>query len=259
MDSSQEPAATLILSGFKRLDADDGVLHRGRVTLLAGVPSVGKSALAISMILGACQPEEAAAVYFTSFYENGDLLLRLLASAGGREPARSSQRGHGIGPFVEQAARRGLYLQPQGGLVHPCDEVAEKAREVARQAPGLVALAIDPLPSVSPITRVGTEDRRRNLLGLRELAHELDIAVLLISALPRQLVEADDGRPRLRHLLATGIDPSLVDTALLLHRPALHRARAPRELAEVEVHHGDEEHWRLVTLRYRAEERSCLD
>jgi replicative DNA helicase len=242
---------TMVSTGFPELDAGEGVLHRGKLSVLAGAPSTGKSALAMAMMLGACAPAEAAAVCFTSFYENGDLLLRLLASTGGVAPARSSQRRHGILAFREQLLRRGLHLHQAGGIVRPCDVVAEQARAVARQSPGLNALVIDPLLTSTPGMRAGSAERRATVVGLQELAAELDIAVLAVVAL-----EGDGGeaRPDRTRLGALGFEDGLVDTELLLHRPAAFTRRAPPGLAEVAIHRASDPEPRLATLRYLPDE-----
>jgi replicative DNA helicase len=258
MDSSGVSPGTTVLCGFERLDACGGVLHRGQVTVLAGAPAIGKSALSIGMMLGACAGERDAAAYFTSFYENGDLLLRLMARASGLAPARSSQRRHGIAAFAEQAQRRGLHLLQGGGLVRQSEVVSEKAREVIRRSPNLCALAIDPLLTSTPSMRDGAKERRETLLGLRGLARELNLAVLLVSALPRTLLEADDMRPSPQHLRSVGLDLETADTTMLLHRPALFSPRAPQELAEVAIYHRGEEEPRLASLRY-FEDSCCFD
>lgn len=251
MTSTAERDPTLVRTGFRRLDQGRGVLHRGRVTLLAGAPSMGKSALAMGMILGACEPESAAAVYFTSFYENGDLLLRLLAATGGVAPARNSQRQHGITAFAEQAQRRGLYLLQGGGIVRQAEQIASLARAAVSRNPGMVALAIDPLLNGSPGTRVGQDERRATLVGIRQIAVELDIAVLLVVALQRSQSPGDGKRPDRAQLPWYGFEPGVADTELLLYRPSIFQPLAPPALAEVTIHQQGEEGHRLVSLRYR--------
>lgn len=258
MESTEGAGSTVIRTGIERLDTGGGVLRRGSVTVLAGAPKMGKSALAIRMILGTCAPKEAAAAYFTSFYENGDLLLRQLARSGGREPARSSQRRHGVAVFAEQALRRGLHLYQGGGLVQQCEVVSERSREACAKSPGLVAVAVDPLLINTTATRYGVEERRRTLQGLGELARELDVAVLLIIALSRQVLDAEDKRPSLQLLRGAGVSFDEVDCAMLLHRPAAYTTRAPVELAEVEIHRDSEGPGRLVSLRYRRGE-ACFE
>jgi replicative DNA helicase len=254
METTEGAVGTVVPTGIERLDAGGGVLHRGSVTVLAGAPKMGKSALAISMILGACAPQGAAAAYFTSFYENGDLLLRQLARAGGREPARSSQRRHGVAAFAEQALRRGLHLYQGGGLVQQCEVVSNKSREAFAKSPGLAAVAVDPLLINTTATRYGVEERRRTLLGLGQLARELDVAVLLIIALSRQVLSAEDRRPSLQLLRGAGVSFEEVDCAMLLHRPAAYTSTAPNELAEVEIHRDVEGPGRLVSLCYRSDD-----
>jgi replicative DNA helicase len=258
MEPSADAASAVVLTGFERLDTLGGVLHRGRVTVLAGASAMGKSALAIGMILGACAPDDAAAAYFTSFYENGDLLLGQLARAGGVEPARSSQRRHGVAVFAEQALRRHLHLFQGGGLVQQCEVVAQNTRLALERSPGLVAVGVDPLLINTTATRFGVEERRRTLQGLKAMAQELELAVLLVITLPRSSGEGEKARPTLQQLRGAGVGFDEVDTALLLHRPAAYTNVAPQELAEVEVHHGPEGPARLVSMRYRVDQ-ACFE
>jgi replicative DNA helicase len=252
MDPSVERAKTLVRTGYHRLDRGGGVLHRGHLTVLAGAPSMGKSALAMGMILGVCEPEESTAVYFTSFYENGDLLLRLLAATGGVSPARASQRCHGIGAFVEQALRRGLYLHQGAGLMCQSSQVAAQARDAAQRSPGLAALAIDPLLTCTPAMRAGPEERRATIESIRELALELNVAVLLVVALPSSVKGA---RPKRTQLRSLGFEPGIADTELLLHRPSVYQKLAPPALTEVVVYERGEDEPRLASLRYLPAER----
>lgn len=244
-------AGTSLSSGFPRLDECGGVLQRGKVTVLVGAPSMGKSALAMAMVLAASEPAGTAGAYFTSFYENGDLILRLLASTWGVRPARSSQRRHGIAVFAEQARERGLHLFQGGGLVRPCEVIRQRAHEALALSPGLAVLAVDPLLTYTPNMRDGASERRRTLAGMAVLAGELNVAVLLVATLPSASLKVADKRPRLEHLGLLGMSFEHVDTALLLHRPVAYTPRAPPELAELRVYTTEGEEPRLVSLRYR--------
>jgi replicative DNA helicase len=254
MPPARERAAARLRTGFRKLDAGPGVLHRGGVTVLAGASSVGKSALAMAMMLGACAPSGAAAACFTSFYENGDLLLRLLAETGGVAPARGSQRRYGIAAFTEQLRRRGLYLYQGGGIVRPCEVVAERAREAAARSDGLGMLVIDPLLTSTPAMRSGLAERRSTALALQELAVELDIAVLVVMAVETAASAGGEARPAREQLTPLGFEPGLASIEMLLHRPAIYTRMAPADLAEVEIHRPGAEHPQLVSLRYAPEE-----
>ena len=244
---SEEDAA--IRTGISRLDTHSGVLHRGCVTLLAGASGMGKSTMAINMALNARQPEGAAAAYFTSFYENGDLLLRLFAAVTGVEPSRSSLRGHGSSAFTELVRRWDIHLFPVGGLVLQHEAVDKGVNAALSHSPGLSLVVVDPVHTNSASAQYGKEDRRRTLLGFQQLAREHNVAVLLVTALSRTSHDTEATRPGLDHLRRRGLDLDLFDTVMLLHRPSLYTTRAPPELAEVSVHCTATGEHRLVSLR----------
>ncbi len=250
MCSSKKVEDRVVRTGIARLDADGGVLRRGKVTVLAGVSGMGKSTMAINMVLASLDPPKAAAAYFTSFYENGDLLLRLFANASGVEPARSSLRGRGSAGFADMARRRGLHLFPGGGLVQQHETVARSTAQAIALSPGLAMVAVDPVLTSPSNAQYGQDERRRTLEGFREVAREQNVAVLLVTAVSRTLLDDDKMRPSLRHLHRKGVALDLVDTALLLHRPAFYTPEAPQQLAEVAVHDMADGSERLVSLRF---------
>ncbi len=251
MTGFESPEGAAVQTGIARLDSNGGALHRGCVTLLAGAPGMGKSTMAINMALSAREPQGAAAGYFTSFYENGDLLLRLFATVSGVEPSRSSLRGQGSAGFTELVKRWDLHLFPVGGLVLQHEAVAEGTQQALAHSPGLALVVVDPVHTNSASAQYGKEDRRRTLCGFQELAREHNVAVLLVTALDRSLLDGEGMKPGLGHLRRRGLDLELFDTVLLLHRPAHYTPRAPPQLAELVVHRIASGEQRLVTLQVK--------
>lgn len=212
-------------TGMPGLDRQlGGGLHRQELTVLAGRPSAGKSALAQQWAVEVARRN--GRVYFASLeMHSGMVGTRALAAEAGIDSARlrgSPPLHPGDWTILSNAiGRMGRY----GGRVlvdsssRTMDRVISRVRAVhARDRVDLVV--IDYLQRCR--TPGHAADRNRALgeaaRGAKDLAMDLDCAVLLLSQLNR--AAAAGGRePALHDLRDTGELEQEADTVLILHRP----------------------------------------
>jgi replicative DNA helicase len=214
------PADT-VPSGFPSLDKLlGGGLRRGDLVVLGGDVGSGKSALALAIALRVAQQRRSAL-----FYSGEMLVERVLERAlaiEGRTRIDDLRRGTldevtraGVGaaairlrdelPVVER--------MPAGGVAAICDEVTAVR--------GVDLVLVDGLSSLLPGVRVTVEEEATAVRGLKQLALDARVAVLLTTSLPH-LAARDDRRPLLDDFGANGAVKERADVVLSLFREGMY-------------------------------------
>jgi replicative DNA helicase len=209
-----------IPTGIGRLDAAfGGGLKPGRLIVLGARPSVGKTSLAgqiASYVAGQGQRVLVLSQEMTA----GELVDRFIANAGSVHLGRlTTGRLDGdewsrISDAIEDLQRRSVFIDDTPALT--LQQIRAKARQVKRKH-GLALVVIDYLQLCS--SAGGAEKRHHQIeqisRGLKALAKELDITVLLLSQLNRASTERDE--PELSDLKESGAIEEDADAVLLLH------------------------------------------
>ena len=118
-----------------------------------------------------------------------------------------------------------LYVDQTGGL--SIGQVAARARRLKRQR-GLDLLVIDYLQLLQSSKRSGRDNRVQEITeittSLKALAKELNIPILALSQLSRQVEQRDDKRPQLSDLRESGSIEQDADIVLFVFREAYYHA-----------------------------------
>ncbi|MEY2690640.1 MAG: hypothetical protein RL375_4840 [Pseudomonadota bacterium] len=202
-----------------------GGLRRGELTVIGARPSMGKSALMLTI---ARNVAPAGPVLVCSLEDSEHMLVSRQVAAAGRvnladirrppEPGRAADAmWAGVSDGVEQLQSLRLFIDDQAALsIH---QVRRKALQVKRREGGLLLVVVDYLQLME-----GAGETRAHALaaiarGMKQLAKELRCAVLVLSQLSR---EADkmEGPPRLDHLAESGGIEQAADNIGLLWREA---------------------------------------
>ena len=217
-------------TGFHSLDGKlSGGFRRGNLIIIAGRPGMGKTALAGCVAFNAAS--SGVPTLFLSM-EMGDTELadRLIAIAG-RVPLDDILAGNMEGDagdrIVAGTARLHelpLVIDEQGGLSF--FDIASKARSVRRQH-GLGLLIIDYLQLAS-----GEGDTRNSQIegitrGLKALAKELQIPIIVLSQLNRKVEERPNKRPMLSDLRESGAIEQDADIVLMCYRDEYYNQSSP--------------------------------
>lgn len=237
---------------LRDLDRKLGGMSRGDLVILAGRPGMGKSAMILTMLRRAA--EQGYKSLFTSLEMNDVSLTQRMISdvifdAPGENLAYSFLRS---GRFHErlfekvQDAGRWLATLPirieqQGGMT--MSQIAARARQIKRKD-GLDILAIDHLDLVRPSGRYSGNkvyELGEITAAAKVLAKELDIVVVLLCQLSREVEKREDKRPQLSDLRSSGSIEQDADTVIFLFRKSYY-------LANSEPEHGTEDH-----LKWEAE------
>ena len=217
-------------TGFHSLDGKlSGGFRRGNLIIIAGRPGMGKTALAGCVAFNVAS--SGVPTLFLSM-EMGDTELadRLIAIAG-RVPLDDILAGNmegDVGDRIVAGTARlhelPLAIDEQGGLSF--FDIASKARSVRRQH-GLGLLIIDYLQLAS-----GDGDTRNSQIegitrGLKALAKELQIPIIVLSQLNRKVEERPNKRPMLSDLRESGAIEQDADIVLMCYRDEYYNQSSP--------------------------------
>lgn len=209
-------------TGIPKLDvAFNGGLRGGQVVVLAARPSVGKTSLALQILL-AVGADGGAGLMLSQEMTGGELAGRALAHGGGIRMDRLATGqldAEEWGALTEQErvfASLPVWVDDQPAL--RIVDIEAKARAIKREAGELRLVVIDYLQLCAAEASKGDARSRHHQIeaisrGIKALAKELDCCVLLLSQLNRS---AEDGEPELWHLKESGAVEEDADIVMLM-------------------------------------------
>ena len=233
-----------ISTGLMDMDRKLGGLHRSDLLILAGRPSMGKTSLATNIAFNVAKAYrrgtthdgrdgavEGGVVGFYSLEMSAEQLAARVLSEAAEVPSEQIRKGDmteaEFRRFVEAAKALEacpLYIDDTPAL--PISQLAARARRQKRTH-GLDLLIIDYLQLVRPAT---AKDSRVNEVseitqGLKAIAKELDIPVIALSQLSRQVENREDKRPQLSDLRESGSIEQDADVVMFVFREEYYKAR----------------------------------
>lgn len=239
-----------VTTGLRDLDSKLGGLHNSDLIILAGRPSMGKTALATNVAVNAAKafvPEKAAdgtyrakqgaRVGFFSLEMSSDQLASRILAEFSEVPSDRIRRGDVDESDFEKIYAASmelgdlhLYIDDTGGLT--IAQLAARARRLKR-TDGLDLLVIDYLQLLAGSKKV-SEGRVQELTeittGLKALAKELSVPIVALSQLSRQVEAREDKRPQLSDLRESGSIEQDADVVMFVFREEYYLARSePRE------------------------------
>jgi replicative DNA helicase len=239
-----------VSTGLTDLDKQLGGLHPSDLLILAGRPSMGKTALATNIAFHVArnyawepQPDgtrktvNGGVVAFFSLEMSAEqLAMRLLADVSGVSSDRlrkgeidASEFGRVRDGAIE-VQEAPLFIDATGGL--SISKLTARARRLKRQH-GLDLIVVDYLQLVTTDGSKG-DNRVQEVSaitgGLKALAKELGVPVIALSQLSRQVENREDKRPQLSDLRESGSIEQDADVVMFVYREAYYLSRAePRE------------------------------
>ncbi len=246
-----------ISTGLIDLDRQLGGLHKSDLIILAGRPSMGKTSLATNIAFhiakkfrrerddnGIEKTAEGGVVGFFSLEMSSEqLATRLLAEQSG-VPSHRIRRGdinmeqyEHIRDSSDEISAIPLHIDDTGGL--SIGALSARARRLKRMV-GLDCIVVDYLQLLTGGGQMNSSTNRVQEVsmitqGLKALAKELDIPVLALAQLSRQVEQRDDKRPQLADLRESGSIEQDADVVMFVFREEYYLARS-------EPSEGTEEH-----------------
>ena len=250
-----------LATGLTDMDRMMGGLQASDLVILAGRPGMGKTALATNMAYniakawrGEVRPDgrtesvNGGIVGFFSLEMSAEQLATRIISEQTEIPSFRIRRGE-IDPSdfdrIAQMAREmeamPLYIDETGGL--SIAQLTARARRLKRQR-GLDLVVVDYIQLLSGSSRRAQEGRVQEVTeittGLKALAKELNVPILALSQLSRQVESRDDKRPQLSDLRESGSIEQDADVVMFVFREEYY-------LKNKEPRPGSEEHFKWQT------------
>ncbi len=236
--SNKDENVTGISTGF--VDIDDKItgMKAGEMFVIAARPAVGKTSLAISILRNvALNPQNPKSVLFFTMEMTADQITRriLCAEAGVSEKNfRDKNQSRGEWNMLTAAATRlgtaKIYIDPTPAM--KVMEMRAKARRFKSQKK-IDLIVIDYLQLMRADTDKKNDNRQQEVSmissGIKSLAKELDIPVLVLAQLNRATETQKDGIPKLSNLRESGSIEQDADIVGFIHRDTEKQKDASQE------------------------------
>ena len=221
--SRLESAITGVSTGFKDLDRDTAGLQRGDLIIVAGRPSMGKTAFAMNIVEEAAIRAELPVVVFSMEMPAEQLTMRMLSSLGriDQQKVRTGRLDHDDWPRLTSPLamlnNTDIFIVDDAALT-PI-ELRARCRRLKREH-GLGLVVIDYLQLMHV---PGTRENRATEISeisrsLKALAKELMVPVVACSQLNRRLEERQNKRPVMSDLRESGAIEQDADLILFIYR-----------------------------------------
>lgn len=210
-------------TGLNDLDQLMGGLQATDLILLAGRPGMGKTALATNIAYATARRDETVA-FFSLEMSAGQLTMRIIADRTGisssniRRGRITESEFSQIVDAAKEVQKIPLFIDQAGGI--DIDQLTSRAKRLKRQR-GLGLVVVDYIQLLHaggrrPDSRAQEVNEITN--GLKRLAKDLDVPVLALSQISRQVDSRENKRPQLADLRDSGSLEQDADVVLFVFR-----------------------------------------
>ena len=217
---------TGVSSGFPDLDKMTSGLHEGEMVVIAARPSMGKTSLAMNIVEAVAMDQRLPVGVFSLEMTAESLVLRMLCSRS-RVNLRNIRDGFlaerdfpKLTGAAGKLAGAPLYIDDTSGL--SILQMRAKARRMWQQY-GIKLFVIDYLQLLHSTAR-RAENRQQEIAdisnGVKALAKELKVPIIVLSQLNRELEKDRNRKPRLSDLRESGAIEQDADLVGLLYKPS---------------------------------------
>jgi replicative DNA helicase len=220
---------TGISTGFVEFDRMTSGLHPSEMVVIAARPSMGKTALAMNIAEHVAINEKLPLGVFSLEMSSQQLVQRLLCSRArvNLQRVRDGFLGERDFPSLTAAASKlaeaKIFIDDSASL--SILELRAKARRLKAQQ-DVQLVIVDYLQLLRSTSRRAQDNRQLEIseisAGLKALAKELKIPVIVVAQLNRQPEQRSGGKPRLSDLRESGSIEQDADLVGLLVRPELY-------------------------------------
>jgi len=260
---SREDASevTGISTGFTDLDAKTSGLQPGDLIIVAGRPSMGKTAFSMNIAETVALEGKPVAI-FSMEMSGAQLAMRMIGSVGrlnqhtlrtGRLKDEDwSRMTHALGLLNDAP----IFIDETPGL--NALELRSRARRLHRQNNGLGLVVIDYIQLMSSPAGKGSENRATEISeisrSLKSLAKELHVPVIALSQLNRSLEQRPNKRPVMSDLRESGAIEQDADLILFIYRDEVYN-RDSQDKGKAEIIIGKQRNGPTgtVNLTFRGE------
>lgn len=211
-------------TGFIDLDNKTNGLHPGNLVIIAGRPSMGKTALALNIAEHVAVQDGKVVLVFSMEMTRKELAVRNLASVGGvlldnlRTGRLTDQDWERMTVALGKLHEARLIVDETGGLT--LGRLRAKARRVMRKYGQLDLIVVDYMQLMEDDGGRQTRNDEITAIsrGLKAVAKELHCPVIALSQLSRKVEERNNKRPIMSDLRESGAIEQDADVILMMYR-----------------------------------------
>lgn len=228
--------------GTDLIDLDKllGGLHRSDLLILAGRPAMGKTALATNIAYNAAKNwhdskgDEGAVIGFFSLEMSAEQLAARILSEQSNVPSDRMRKGELTNEEFSRLAQASNQLHEVPIFIDDTPALTvsalrTRARRLKRQH-NLGMIVVDYLQLISGSANSRSDGRVQEVSeitrGLKTLAKELNVPVLALSQLSRQVEQREDKRPQLADLRESGSIEQDADVVMFIYREEYYLEKA---------------------------------
>src|SRR5467141_586736 len=222
-------AITGVSTGFRDLDKLTSGLHSSEMIVIAARPSMGKTALAMNIAEHAAVEVKLPVAIFSLEMSAQQLVQRMLCSRARVNLAKTRDGFLAEADFpklthaASKLAEAKIFIDDSAGLT--ILELRAKARRLKAQQ-NVQLIIVDYLQLLRSTSRRAQDNRQLEIseisAGLKGLAKELKIPLIVVAQLNRQPEQRTGGKPRLSDLRESGSIEQDADLVGLLVRPEMY-------------------------------------
>ena len=222
---NSEGDITGVSTGFTAMDKLTAGLQRGDLVIVAGRPSMGKTALALDFAQSAAlSKHKVPTAIFSMEMSAEQLSFRMIGSIGRIDQSKmrtgriSDEDWDRVHSSIQQLTSAPIFIDDTPALTPT--EVRARARRLKREH-GLGLIVVDYLQLMQVS---GTKENRATELSeisrsLKALAKELDLPIVALSQLNRSVEQRSDSkRPRMSDLRDSGAIEQDADVIVFIYR-----------------------------------------
>lgn len=214
---------TGVPSGFLDLDDKTAGFQKGDLIVVAGRPSMGKTAFALNIATNSSLKHERTVLIFSLEMSRHQLVRRMLCSEGRIDSSRlrtgrlSKEEWAQLIETASVLSESPLYVDDTPAL--PVMQLRTKARRLKSEF-NLDMIIIDYLQLMKGSPKPESREKEISEISssLKALAKELDIPIIALSQLNRELERRGDKRPMLADLRESGAIEQDADLILFIYR-----------------------------------------
>lgn len=255
----RQSEVTGVTTGFRDLDRKLGGLHGSDLIILAGRPSMGKTALATNIALNAARAfhrtnglDGAPTVFFSlemSAEQLGNRILADLASIASDRMRRGDLEPDDFPKFaaaLRDMQKVPLFIDDTASL--SISALRTRARRLKRSH-DIGLIIVDYLQLMSGSSSRSSENRVLEISeitrGMKILAKDLDVPVIALSQLSRKVEDREDKRPQLADLRESGSIEQDADVVMFVYRDEYYMERAEPKRRDNETQEKFEERYEI--------------
>jgi replicative DNA helicase len=222
-------------TGFTDLDSMTSGLQAGELIIVAGRPSMGKTAFSINIAENVALDSKLPVAIFSMEMGASQLALRMLGSVGklNQHDLRTGRLQdddwgrltHALGKLNDAP----IYIDESAAL--SALEVRARSRRLHRKYGGLGLIVVDYIQLMSSNAGKASENRATEISeisrSLKSLAKELNVPVVALSQLNRSLEQRPNKRPVMSDLRESGAIEQDADLILFIYRDEVYNSDSP--------------------------------